>query len=58
MLARAPQSTDVHGTQGLMSGTMRKLGTLLNSGSQRHMCYLVLFVVAVFIALWWIISSR
>ena len=41
-----------------MSGTLRKLGTLLNSGSQRHMCYLVLFVVGVFIVLWFIISRR
>lgn len=37
---------------------MGNVKKLLNSGGQRYMCYLILFVVFVFLVLYWLISKR
>ena len=37
---------------GLLHGTMKRLGTLANSKDSRHMLYLALFVVLVFLVLY------
>jgi len=47
---------DMGGVQGLLSGTMQRLGNLASSGGSRHMCYLVVFIVFVFILVYFIIT--
>ena len=40
-----------------MGGALRQLdGLLRGGGSQRHMCVLIVFVVAVFLVLWRLIQ--
>lgn len=36
----------------LLNGTMKRLGSLVNSKDSRHMIYLALFVVFVFFVMW------
>jgi len=45
--------TDV---QGLLKGATGKLIHLANAGSNRHMCYLIGFAVAVFLIVYFIVS--
>jgi hypothetical protein len=53
------QGTDFDRTSSLLSGTLSRLdGLLRGGGGQTHMCYLIMFVVAVFLALWWFITKR
>lgn len=42
--------------QGMVGGAMNKLGQLSTQGGTRHMCYLVLFFVGVFIFLYFILG--
>jgi len=44
--------------QGVIGGAMQKLNNLATQGGSRHMCYLVLFVVFIFILLYFIISTQ
>jgi len=43
--------------QGVIGGAMHKLNNLTTQGGSKHMCYLVLFVVFIFILLYFIISK-
>jgi len=43
--------------QGLIGGAMQKLTNLTQQGGSKHMCYLVLFIVFVFILLYFIITK-
>lgn len=45
-------------TEGVLSSTMGRLGKLMDSGGQRYMCYLILFVVLVFLMLYYLLSAR
>jgi len=42
--------------QGLIGGAMHRLSNLTQQGGSRHMCYLVLFIVFVFILVYFIIT--
>jgi len=44
--------------QGVIGGAMQKLNNLTTQGGSRHMCYLILFVVFIFILLYFIISTQ
>jgi hypothetical protein len=51
--ARTPQGADFDRTGGLMSGALARIdGLVRGPGRSNHMCYLVLFMVAVFLLLW------
>lgn len=41
----------------LMSGTMKQLGDMMNSGGSKHMCYLVVFIFAFFLLVYWMIRG-
>lgn len=45
-------------TGELMSGTMKKLQHMINTGGSKHMCYLICFVVAVFFVLYFLLMGR
>jgi len=47
------EMTDV---QGMIGGAMNKLHNLTQQGGSRHMCYLILFIVFIFILLYFIIT--
>merc|ERR1712038_1007150 len=40
----------------LLSGSLKKIGTMLQSGGAKHMCYMVGFVVAVMVLLYWLMK--
>lgn len=42
----------------MLSGTMKNLGKLMNTGGQRYMCYLIAFIVAVFFLLYLMLKWR
>lgn len=44
-------------TERGMSGTLKKLGQLLEGGQGSHMCLLIGFVVAVFLLLYYLMRS-
>eukprot|EP00639_Heterosigma_akashiwo_P000535 CAMPEP_0194579012 /NCGR_PEP_ID=MMETSP0292-20121207/13225_1 /TAXON_ID=39354 /ORGANISM="Heterosigma akashiwo, Strain CCMP2393" /LENGTH=116 /DNA_ID=CAMNT_0039431831 /DNA_START=132 /DNA_END=482 /DNA_ORIENTATION=+ len=46
------------GTSALLGNTMKKLSTMLQSGGGKHMCYLIAFIVFVFLVIWWIIGHK
>merc|ERR1712165_609705 len=39
-------------TGDLLAGSLRKIGTMLESGGAKHMCYMVGFIVTVFVLLY------
>ncbi|CAM9965253.1 unnamed protein product, partial [Sphacelaria rigidula] len=41
---------------GLLGGTLRRINTMMAKGGSRHMCYLVAFIVFVFIVIWYILK--
>lgn len=45
-------------TRDLLSGSLRRIGTMLEKGGAKHMCYMVGFVVAVMVLLYWLMSSK
>lgn len=42
----------------LLSGSLSQIGTMLESGGARHMCYMVAFVVGVTIFLYFLMSFK
>ena len=42
----------------LMKGVATKLDRMMGRGSSRHMCYLALFMVVVFLVIYWVMRSR
>lgn len=41
-----------------MGTALTRLDGLLRQGRQGHMCYIVLFSLVIFLALYWIMSKR
>lgn len=44
-------------TRDMLAGSLRRIGTMLESGGAKHMCYMVGFCVFVMIFLWWLMRS-
>eukprot|EP00638_Chattonella_subsalsa_P010425 CAMPEP_0117757480 /NCGR_PEP_ID=MMETSP0947-20121206/14764_1 /TAXON_ID=44440 /ORGANISM="Chattonella subsalsa, Strain CCMP2191" /LENGTH=124 /DNA_ID=CAMNT_0005577397 /DNA_START=180 /DNA_END=554 /DNA_ORIENTATION=+ len=51
-------SDQMGGTSALLGNTMKKLGTMLQQGGSKHMCYLIIFIVFVFLMIWYIIGHK
>mmetsp|Transcript_8557 Transcript_8557/g.9748 ORF Transcript_8557/g.9748 Transcript_8557/m.9748 type:complete len:150 (-) Transcript_8557:32-481(-) len=53
------QLDDMSGQMGgvgeLMGGVLKKLDTMLNTGGSKHMCYLILFIILLFLALYFLL---
>jgi len=47
---------DFESTQGLMKKTLTNLTHLINSGGSKHMCYLVAFIFAIFMLVYWLVK--
>ena len=45
-------------TRDLLAGSLRQIGTMLESGGAKHMCYMVTFVVFTMVFLYWIITFK
>ncbi|ETL96510.1 hypothetical protein L917_06008 [Phytophthora nicotianae] len=45
-------------TEGLLGGTMKRLGVMMEQGGSKHMLYLIMFVVVVFVLLYFTIRSH
>lgn len=43
-------------TGDMLAGSLRKIGTMLQAGGAKHMMYMVMFIVAVFILLYWLMK--
>jgi blocked-early-in-transport protein 1 len=46
---------DFESTQGFMKKTLGGMTQMLNTGGSKHMCYLVLFIFALFILVYWLV---
>ena len=45
-------------TQDMLVGSLRRIGTMLESGGAKHMCYMVAFVVFVMVFLYWLMTYK
>ena len=45
-------------TQDMLQGSLRRIGTMLETGGAKHMCYMVAFVVFVVVFLYWIMTYK
>jgi blocked-early-in-transport protein 1 len=45
-------------TRDMLQGSLGKIGTMLQSGGAKHMCYMVGFVVFVMIFLYWMMTYK
>eukprot|EP00591_Stephanopyxis_turris_P012903 CAMPEP_0195518706 /NCGR_PEP_ID=MMETSP0794_2-20130614/13545_1 /TAXON_ID=515487 /ORGANISM="Stephanopyxis turris, Strain CCMP 815" /LENGTH=124 /DNA_ID=CAMNT_0040647727 /DNA_START=212 /DNA_END=586 /DNA_ORIENTATION=+ len=45
-------------TRDMLSGSLRKIGTMLERGGAKHMCYMVAFVVFVMVFLYWVMKHK
>jgi blocked early in transport 1 len=45
-------------TRDLLTNSLSRIGTMLESGGTKHMCYMVLFIVFVLCFLWWLMSHK
>jgi blocked early in transport 1 len=45
-------------TRDMLSGSLRRIGTMLEAGGMTHMCYMVAFCVFVMVFLWWLMSHK
>jgi len=45
-------------TRDMLQGSLRRIGTMLEQGGAKHMCYMVGFCVFVMLMLWWLMSSK
>jgi len=45
-------------TRDMLTGSLRRIGTMLESGGAKHMCYMVAFAVFVMVFLWWLMSYK
>ena len=50
--------SDYENAQGILGGTLGKLGKMLETGGSKHMCYLILFVMFIFFLLYYVISRK
>ncbi|OQR92155.1 hypothetical protein THRCLA_22409 [Thraustotheca clavata] len=49
---------DFENTESLMGGTLKKMGTMLEQGSAKHMCILIAFVVIVFVLMYLLMTGK
>ncbi|RLN75543.1 hypothetical protein BBJ28_00026274, partial [Nothophytophthora sp. Chile5] len=52
------QGKEFDNTDGLLGGTMKRLGAMMEQGGSKHMLYLIVFVVVVFVLLYFAIRSH
>ena len=45
-------------TRDMLQGSLLRIGTMLESGGTKHMCYMVAFVVFVMIFLYWVMTFK
>ena len=45
-------------TRDLLQGSLRRIGVMLERGGSKHMCYMVAFIVAVMVFLYWVMSYK
>jgi len=45
-------------TKDLLQGSLRRIGTMLETGGAKHMCYMVGFCVFVMVFLWWLMKHK
>lgn len=45
-------------TRDMLQGSLRRIGTMLEQGGAKHMCYMVAFCVLVMLFLWWLMSFK
>jgi blocked early in transport 1 len=45
-------------TQDMLSGSLQRIGTMLESGGAKAMCYMVAFVVFVMVFLYWLMTYK
>jgi len=45
-------------TRDMLQSSLRRIGTMLESGGAKHMCYMVAFCVFVMVFLWWLMSYK
>jgi len=45
-------------TRDLLAGSLQRIGTMLQTGGGKHMCYMVMFCVFVMVFLWWMMSYK
>jgi len=50
--------SDMSGVQGLLSSSLQRLAKLTEQSGSRHMCYLILFCIFVFILLYFLMGGR
>eukprot|EP00611_Tribonema_gayanum_P018472 TRINITY_DN315_c0_g1_i2.p2 TRINITY_DN315_c0_g1~~TRINITY_DN315_c0_g1_i2.p2 ORF type:complete len:120 (-),score=14.43 TRINITY_DN315_c0_g1_i2:173-532(-) len=51
-------SNSMFDANGLLGGTMKKIGTMMKRGGSKHMCYLVAFIVLTFLVIWWLMGKK
>lgn len=45
-------------TRDMLAGSLRRIGTMLETGGAKHMCYMVAFVVFVMVFLYWLMTFK
>ncbi len=45
-------------TGDLLAGSLRRIGSMLERGGAKHMCYMVAFIVFVIVFLYWIMTFK
>jgi blocked early in transport 1 len=45
-------------TRDMLQGSLRRIGTMLEQGGAKHMCYMVAFCVFIMIFLWFLMSFK
>ncbi len=51
-------SLNMFDTSGMLSGTVQKISSMMSRGGSAHMCYLVVFIVLAFLAIWYILRRK
>eukprot|EP00543_Licmophora_paradoxa_P000864 CAMPEP_0202458626 /NCGR_PEP_ID=MMETSP1360-20130828/26499_1 /ASSEMBLY_ACC=CAM_ASM_000848 /TAXON_ID=515479 /ORGANISM="Licmophora paradoxa, Strain CCMP2313" /LENGTH=127 /DNA_ID=CAMNT_0049079251 /DNA_START=291 /DNA_END=674 /DNA_ORIENTATION=- len=46
------------GVQNLLANSLNRIGNMLKHGGPKHMCYMIAFVVAVMVFLYWTMKFR
>ena len=52
------QGNSFGSVETLLDDTLKKIGIVLDHGGARHMCYLIIFIVFTFVALYFIMKMR
>jgi hypothetical protein len=45
-------------TRDMLGNSLNRIGTMLQSGGAKHMCYMVAFGVGVLVFVWWLMHWR